>query len=166
MSQMCYNNYSKEKKKTIAIIIVKEITAMFANHYDITVHDDNGGVVAIALRLPISAQIELKRKYDEDTRSTIFAAGHDDEKLVEILTKALNWKGNANTIKDGADLLERIIDENRLGIVARQRLMVEVGAASGIFSDSEKGIIMKRIDAMETNMLNDEATDEADEKNA
>lgn len=137
---------------------------MFTNHYDITIHNAEGMSVTAALRLPISAQLELKKKYGEDTRTTLFAAAQDDEKLIEILTKSLNWLGNSNTIKNGEELIEALIDAGDFGIVSRQRLMVEIGGVSGIFSEKEKAVILGKVDKMESDMLNDTAEDtEGDE---
>ena len=138
---------------------------MFTNHYDITVHNATGASVSVALRLPIAAQLELKKKYNEDTRTTLFEAAKDDEKMIEILTKALNWSGNTNALKSGEDLIESLIDNGDFGIVARQRLMIELGGVSGIFSNKEKDMILGKVDKMEDDMLHEVETEETDEKN-
>lgn len=138
---------------------------MFTNHYDITVHNATGASVSVALRLPISAQLELKKKYNEDTRTTLFEAAKDDEKMIEILTKALNWSGNTNALKSGEDLIESLIDGGDFGIVARQRLMIEIGGVSGIFSNKEKDMILGKVDKMEDDMLHEVEAEETDEKN-
>ena len=138
---------------------------MFTNHYDITVHNETGASVSVALRLPISAQLELKKKYNEDTRTTLFEAAKDDEKMIEILTKALNWSGNTNALKSGEDLIESLIDSGDFGIVARQRLMIELGGVSGIFSNKEKDMILGKVDKMEDDMLHEVESEETDEKN-
>ena len=138
---------------------------MFTNHYDITVHNATGASVPVALRLPISAQLELKKKYNEDTRTTLFEAAKDDEKMIEILTKALNWSGNTNALKSGEDLIESLIDSGDFGIVARQRLMIELGGVSGIFSNKEKDMILGKVDKMEDDMLHEVEAEETDEKN-
>lgn len=138
---------------------------MFTNHYDITVHNATGASVSVALRLPISAQLELKKKYNEDTRTTLFEAAKDDEKMIEILTKALNWSGNTNSLKSGEDLIESLIDNGDFGIVARQRLMIELGGVSGIFSNKEKDMILGKVDKMEDDMLHEVESEETDEKN-
>jgi hypothetical protein len=126
---------------------------MFINHFDLTVHDETGASINVALRLPIGSQLELKRKYNETTRETLLNAAQDDEKLIEVITKSLNWKGNENTVKSGETLLELLIDDGDIGIISRQRLMVELGAVSGIFSVKEKAVIMKRINNAEAEML-------------
>lgn len=138
---------------------------MFTNHYDITVHNATGASVSVALRLPIAAQLELKKKYNEDTRTTLFEAAKDDEKMIEILTKALNWSGNTNALKSGEDLIESLIDNGDFGIVARQRLMIELGGVSGIFSNKEKDMILGKVDKMEDDMLHEVESEETDEKN-
>ena len=138
---------------------------MFTNHYDITAHNETGASVSVALRLPIAAQLELKKKYNEDTRTTLFEAAKDDEKMIEILTKALNWSGNTNALKSGEDLIESLIDSGDFGIVARQRLMIELGGVSGIFSNKEKDMILGKVDKMEDDMLHEVESEETDEKN-
>lgn len=137
---------------------------MFTNHYDITIHTAEGMSAVVALRLPIGAQLEMKKKLGEDTRTSLFEAAKDDEKMIEILTRALNWAGNSNSVKSGEELLEALIDTGDFGIIARQRLMIEVGAVSGIFSVKEKDVIMSRVDKMENEIL-DEDEEEAEEKN-
>ena len=142
---------------------------MFTNHFDVKIHNDAGTEITVGLRLPISEQIALKKKYGEDTRTTIFSAGSDDEKLVDILTRALTWKGNGNTITDGVELLERLVDEGAMGIVQRQKLVIEIGLASGIFSEDERDGLMKRVDKMSEHMFGAESSDDDesnDEKNA
>lgn len=142
---------------------------IFVKHYDVTVKNDNGADVTASLRLTLGAQINLKKKYGEDTRSTLFSAASDDEKLIDIVTEALNWNGNTNEIKSGEELIERMIDSGDFGIIARQNLVVEIGAASGIFSDKEKTAMLKRVDNMETAILDGDGVDDdtnGAEKNA
>lgn len=140
---------------------------MFTNHYDVTVHTENGDTT-LELRLPIKAQIELQHKYKEDTRSTLFDACGDDEKYIEVLTKSLNWTGNKNTVVKGEDLMELLIDNGDMGIVRRQQIMVEIGRVSGIFDDKERDAVMNRIENAALGMFSDfedTGIDGADEKN-
>ena len=50
---------------------------MYTNHYDVLLHDDEGNIITAALRLPLSAQIELRKKYGNDTRTILFSAATD-----------------------------------------------------------------------------------------
>lgn len=143
---------------------------MYTNHYDVLLHDDEGNIITAALRLPLAAQIELRKKYGKDTRTILFSAATDDDMFLTVLNKCLNWAGNANTIKTGEELFERLVDEGLMGIIERQRIIIEIGAASGVFSDKEKEGLMTKVDSMERAMFSGgdgaEIEEEADEKKA
>ena len=105
---------------------------MFTKHYDVTIHNVTGAAETIALRLPFAAQSTLGKKYSKDTISLILAAATDNDIFVDILTNSLNWKGNANAITAGEELVEALIDEGIVcDDVSRVRLMIEIGKASG-----------------------------------
>jgi ATP-dependent protease HslVU (ClpYQ) peptidase subunit len=127
---------------------------MFINHYDVTTHDSDGAETISELRLTIGSQLKLKKKYKEDAISILMGSGADDETLIDVLTEALNWSGNHNTIKTGVDLLDAMAADGLLGIFARQRLVTEIALASGIFGESEYSATLKKIDAAEDKMIN------------
>lgn len=123
---------------------------MFTNHYDVKIKDDNGNDIVAKLRLPLGAQYELKKKYkEEDTKSLILSAASEDEKFVDVITSSLNWKGNDNTVTDGEELFERLVDSGDMGVIPRYLIMIGVGTASGVFTKKESEAFLRDIYAKE-----------------
>ena len=135
--------------------------------YEMTL--DNGDTtVDVNLRLTLGAQVELKKKYKQNTFATIMQAMDDAEIASEVFTQALKYSGNQNTIKNGADLYDLLVDNGYAGYEGIGRVLLEVAASSGIISDSTKEKALKSVlDTFDD--LFDEAFDfgeEEDEKNA
>lgn len=126
---------------------------MYINHYDVELHDDNNAAITVGLRLPIGAQAELRKKYKMETRNLLFAASTDDDMLLSLFDKCLNWSGNSNAVKSGEELYERMVDEGIMGVIERQRIVINIGAASGIFSEDEKVQLLKKVDAAAIEMF-------------
>lgn len=141
---------------------------MFTKHYDVTIHTNTGTSETIALRLPFAAQSALGKKYNKDTISLILSAATDNDIFVDVLTNSLNWKGNANAITIGEELVEALIDEGIVcDDVSRVRLMIEIGKASGFISDAKATALEREMQAIEDNLTKPEAVEvEADKLDA
>ena len=148
---------------------------MFTKHYDLTINTANGSDT-IMLRLPFLAQSNLCKKYKTGTVQLLLDAATDNDVLVDVLTNSLMWKGNSNTVKDGAELVELLIDNGVItDDVSRAKLMLNIAEASGIVSAEKRDTIIKAITKRESDTLNsilEEDTDtetetegEADSKN-
>ena len=57
-------------------------------------------------------------------------------KRIKLFTAALQWTGNKNTIKDGAVLLDRLLDE---GITAREirNMVLQMAAQAGLVDEDQ-----------------------------
>lgn len=135
---------------------------MFANTVDYELTRADGVLVNVSLRLNVLAQIQLKKKWNEGTTETLFNAVDDIERFVDVMGKALNYVGNSNTIKDGAELVDLMAINGLLGMAEKQKIITSLGAVSGIFSEKEKAAIDKRAGAMFEGALEE---GEADSKN-
>ena len=136
---------------------------MFTKHYDVTIHNAAGAAETISLRLPFAAQSALGKKYSKDTISLILAAATDNDIFVDVLTNSLNWKGNANAITTGEELVEALIDEGVIcDDVSRVRLMIEIGKASGFISDAKATALEREMQAIEDNLTKEPEEAEAD----
>ena len=134
---------------------------MFVNTYDIELETPNGETVTASLRLMINGQIKLKKKFNENTVTTLFTSIDDPEKLSAVFDEALNWDGNKNTIKRGAELLDLMAMNGLLGMLAKQRIITKLAQVSGILSEDEK----EALDAQSDTYVKDLITG-APEKNS
>jgi hypothetical protein len=128
---------------------------MIINAYEFTV-ENNGEDVAVSLRLGAGGQLKLKKKWNESTTSTLFGAVDDIERMIDVLDNALKYKGNTNTVKSGEDLYELMVENDMLGMKAKQLLITSIGRASGLFSEEEKDVIDKRSEHLLDDAFGDE----------
>lgn len=95
-----------------------------------------------ALRLTARGLINLKKKLKVDSDIECITSGIDDiENMITILTEALNYKGNENTITDGADLYDAMVDAGYHGIEEFVPVLTDIGFFSGILSEKMKSAI-------------------------
>ena len=145
---------------------------MFTKHYDLTINTPAGSDT-IMLRLPFLSQSNLCKKYKTGTVQLLLDAATDNDVLVDVLTNSLTWKGNSNTVKDGAELVELLIDNGVItDDVSRAKLMLNIAEASGVVSTEKRDTIIKAITKRENDTLNSileedtaEAEGETDAKN-
>lgn len=137
---------------------------MFINSYDFELQNEKGETIAVSLRLGIGAQVQLKKKWKENTTNTLFNAIDDVERFIDVMDASLKFKGNENTIKSGEELIDLMAANDMLGMLAKQTLITSIGRASGLFSEDEK----KKIDERAAKAVDGAFTDEedVDEKNA
>ncbi len=137
---------------------------MFINSYDFELQNEKGETIPVSLRLGIGAQVQLKKKWKENTTNTLFNAIDDVERFIDVMDASLKFKGNENTIKSGEELIDLMAANDMLGMLAKQTLITSIGRASGLFSEAEK----KKIDERAAKAVDGAFTDEedVDEKNA
>lgn len=117
-------------------------------------------LVVVSLRLTTAGQITLKKRWNENTISTLFGAIDDVERLADVLTQALNYPGNQNVIKKGDELADLLADNDLSGIANKQKLMSAIGRASGILSAEEQEKMDKNVEKMFDGVGNTETADE------
>jgi F0F1-type ATP synthase alpha subunit len=113
-------------------------------------------LVVVSLRLTTAGQISLKKRWNENTISTLFGAIDDVERFADVLTQALNYPGNQNVIKKGDELADLLADNDLSGIANKQKLMSAIGRASGILSEQEKEKMDRNADKMMDGLSEDE----------
>ena len=139
--------------------------------YDITL-DRDGEEIPVQLRLTLGSQMTLKKKYKRTAFATIMDAMDDAEVCADVLGEALTFKGNENTIKDGAELYDLLVDNGYAGYDGIGGLLLGVAAESGIITESvkEKALysVTHTLESMFDNLFDEEVpdiTEETDEKN-
>lgn len=128
---------------------------MIINAYEFTV-ESNGSEIPVSLRLGVGGQLKLKKKWNESTTSTLFGAVDDIERMVDVLDNALKYNGNTNTVKSGSDLYDLMVENDMLGMRAKQEIITSIGRASGLFSEEEKRVIDKRSEHLLDEAFEDE----------
>ena len=84
------------------------------------------GNVSVNLRLTSSALVKHCESYGEAGQNPLVCVVDALDNLdakISILTKALNFPGNQNTIKNGSDLLDMLADEDNGQDVANEMIL-------------------------------------------
>lgn len=116
--------------------------------YDITLEKGDSRI-KICLRLTLGGQINLKKKYKEATGAdgvktalnVIFAAMDDAEIMAGVFTEALCYPGNENTIKDGMELYDLMVDNGYCGSESFVPILTGIAVSSGLLSQDKKDAI-------------------------
>lgn len=135
--------------------------------FEVSVTTANGDTtVPVKLRLTAGAQIAMKKLWKETTTSTLFAAGDDIQRFVDVLDRALKFPGNQNQFKSGEELVDAMASAGMLGLKNRQRIMTALGEASGLFDKDERKLIDDKVERAVDGMFSDSADgDEGDQGN-
>ena len=99
--------------------------------------NEAGEKIKVELRLTITGQMALKKKYKDEGVSLIMSAMDDTEKMLDILEQALNFKGNENTITDSEELYDLLVDNDYQGMDGFANLMIQIGEVSGLFKKKQ-----------------------------
>lgn len=163
-----------------------------SNTFDIELNY-GGQTVKVSLRLTIRQLLELKKLLNrkganiEDYYDIVVNSITDPEVAIEYLGAALNYAGNNNSITDGADLYDLLVDNGYAGPEAFVPVYAGIAVASGILSqrkadylvdlarkegaetlEDASGTVEKEMEAAPVDDDPDwtERSDETDEKNA
>ena len=102
--------------------------------YEIALGDD-----VIQLRLT-TAKLEAYLKNTDSDQNNPLIGVLDAmtllPKRVKLLTAALQWPGNQNTIKDGADLLDKLLDDGKKPSQISD-MILELAAMAGLMEDAD-----------------------------
>ena len=102
---------------------------MARKHFPVTL-DGN----TYRLRLTISGQRSLKSRFGEDTMETILQAGTDSERMCALLTEALSWPDSGNSITDGEQFYDMLVDSDYAGQERFFCLAMDIATASGLLT--------------------------------
>lgn len=112
----------------------------------------NGEKKTFHLRFPVMAQLEFKKKYNEEGMSAVMSTADDLEKQLFFLEKALSFKDNPNPVTDGKEFYEILVNNGYGGNEDFASLIFEIAAVSGILKkeQSEKlsGVFEKTYSAI------------------
>lgn len=127
--------------------------------YDLTL--DNNGTADFSLRLTLAGQTKLKKKHGGDpTMQTLGEAVTDAETAADVLTEALAWAGNTNSLHSGADLYDLLVDNGYAGPADFAKLFISgIGVSSGILSQDMADKIVAEIAGEMDKALADTETD-------
>lgn len=109
----------------------------------------NGTPVKVSLRLTIRQLLELKKNLNkrgagiEDYYDIVVNSITDPEVAIEYLGAALNYAGNNNSITDGAELYDLLVDNGYAGPEAFVPVYAGVAVASGILSQRKADYLIE-----------------------
>ena len=106
--------------------------------YEITLNNNDGEEITLKLRIDIRGQMAIKKKYGEEAATVIGEAISDIEKMAFVLTQALTYKHNENSITDGADLYDLLVDNGYAGPIAFAEFLTTVAVYSGAMDEESK----------------------------
>lgn len=131
------------------------------NVFPLTLKNFDGETITLSLRLTTGGQRTLKNKYPDAESTTDILFSDDIAHTADVLTEALRFRGNSNSVTDGDELLDLLADNDMGGSANRMRLMGDIALVSGIFDKASHTRFKKRIDQIES-----DAAKEPDEGNA
>ena len=91
------------------------------------------------LRLTLAGQKSLLQKNpDTPIMAIIMGAVDDPVDMDNLLTEALNWEGNENTVHSGAELYDRMVDAGYSGSKAFMKVVLDIAHNAGLLTDDEQ----------------------------
>lgn len=89
------------------------------------------------LRLTLRGQRQLHDRFGEETLETVFLAATDGERMCALLTEALNWPESGNSITDGEEFYDLLVDGGYRGQERFGGLAFDLAAASGLITEEQ-----------------------------
>ncbi len=89
------------------------------------------------LRLTVGGQRNLKARFGEDTLQTVLLAAGDSERMCALLTEALNWPGSENSLTDGEELYDLLVDWGWQGQERFGALALDLACAGGLMTEAQ-----------------------------
>lgn len=91
------------------------------------------------LRLTLAGQKNLLAKNPDSAIMTIVMSAIDDPKDMDnLLTEALTWDGNENTIHSGEKLYDRLVDDGKSGTAFFAELVLGIAHNAGLIDDDDR----------------------------
>lgn len=91
------------------------------------------------LRLTLAGQKSLMQKNpDTPIMAIVMSAVDDPVDMENLLTEALNWEGNENTVHSGADLYDRMVDAGYSGSKAFMKVVLDIAHNAGLLTEDEQ----------------------------
>jgi len=91
------------------------------------------------LRLTLAGQKNLMEKNPEvPILAIIMSAADDPVDMEALLTEALNWDGNENSVTDGAELYDLMVDNGYRGAKKFAEIALGIAHNAGLLDDDER----------------------------
>lgn len=95
--------------------------------------------VEYKLRLTLAGQKKLMERSPGSTAlGCVMSAIDEPEDLAALLTEALNWDGNENTVRDGEEMYDLLVDAGYAGNEAFTELVLDIAHNAGLLSYDDK----------------------------
>lgn len=91
------------------------------------------------LRLTLAGQKNLMQKNpDTPIMAIVMSAVDDPVDMENLLTEALNWEDNENTVHSGAELYDRMVDAGYSGSKAFMQVVLDIAHNAGLLTEDEQ----------------------------
>lgn len=100
------------------------------------------------LRLTAGGQMKLREKYNEPTMSLLLSAADNIDYAVDILEAALSYKNNDNSITDGEEFYDLLVENGTVGSGAFTQLFMDIATNSGILRKDQSNSVVKSVNAV------------------
>ncbi|MBE6959964.1 MAG: hypothetical protein E7448_04490 [Ruminococcaceae bacterium] len=98
------------------------------------------------LRLTLAGQKNLLAKNpDSSIMAIVMSAIDDPQDMDNLLTEALSWEGNENTIRSGEKLYDRLVDDGKSGTAFFAELVLGIAHNAGLIDDNDRRKIYRGI---------------------
>lgn len=98
------------------------------------------------LRLTLAGQKNLQAKNpDVPIMALVMGAVDDPTDMEALLTEALSWDGNENSIHSGAELYDRMVDDGKCGTNAFMELVLNIAHNAGLINDDERQKVQRAV---------------------
>lgn len=107
----------------------------------------------VKFRITLGGQKTLKEKYDQEILGILFMAVENAEMAADIFTEALNYRGNDNTITDGEEMYDLLVDNGVCGVGGFAEILFGIAAESGLVSKTEADTFVKKATGVMSEVL-------------
>lgn len=91
------------------------------------------------LRLTMAGQKVLLERNPGQNILAILMSAVDDLKIMEdLLTEALNWEGNSNSIHTGAELYDNLVDAGFCGSIDFTKVVLNIAKNAGLLTQNDR----------------------------
>lgn len=116
----------------------------------------NGKETTVSLKLDARHLRTLEERMELNARDILVKAYDSMGTMCDVLTAAMDYKGNANPKIDGCDLADALTDAGAGGELGWVRLMTQLGMVSGVFSKEAGSKIIKGTEDAVADVLSEE----------
>lgn len=104
------------------------------------------GAEKVHLRLTCGGQRRLKEMFEDETMSILMGAINEIDKMVAVLDTALNYKNNDNSITDGEELYDLLVDNDTCGNEEFAKIITDIAVCSGIIKKDQANSLVKSVE--------------------